>query len=173
MATACASAEEFTTDSGGRLQLISTRDQSPSLNFVRDLGGAANAYAVVTDVPALVVPISGAYEVTADVHGMAAVQAVAAGSVVEASVFAALAVNGVLQAGTETTVVRNAFGSPGTAQPAHTVESTGAVTRFFQLTAGDQIQLFAARFSDPGTTSRVVSNVQGRTRLTFKRLASV
>lgn len=173
MANACVDANDFQTDSGGRLQLNPEVLQTPTLTFTRTLGGAANAYAIIPDIAPLVVVVPGLYIVTWDAHGNATNNPNSPGTPINSCALAGLGLNGALVGGTETMLVLNSLGgSPGIAIPAMQIHGSGSGHRAIQLAAGDQLSMFGARASDAGTITEMRSDNQGRCRITAWRIGS-
>lgn len=173
MANACVDSNDFQTDSGGRLQLNPEYLQTPTLTFTRTLGGAANTYAIIPDIAPLVVVVPGLYVVTWDAHGNATNPPNAPGTPINTCALAGLGLNGALVGGSETMLQLNSLGgSPGIAIPSMQLHGSGSGHRVIQLAAGDLISMFGARSSDAGTTTEMISNNQGRCRITAWRIGT-
>lgn len=170
MANACVDANDFQTDAGGRLQLNPSTLASPTASFVRTLLGAANVYAELPDIAALVVAVPGKYVVAWDAHGNATNTTASPGTPVNTTAMVGLGLNNALVGGTETMIMLNSQGGPTTQEPAYQIHATGSGTEILDLIAGDELSLFAARASDAGTTTEIISNTQGRTRLRAWRI---
>ena len=174
MANVCVDPKDFQTDAGGKLQLNPEFLQTPTLTFTRLLTGTANTYAIVPDIAPLVVVVPGIYVVTWDAHGNATNIPNTPGTSVNTSVSSALGLNGTMVGGTETMLMQNVLGgSPSIAIPAVQLHSSGTGHRVLTLAANDQISMFAARASDPGTTTDIRSDQQGRCRITMWRIGTV
>lgn len=173
--TACADIADFRTDSGGRLQLSPHYLQTPLQTFTRTLTGLAGVYAELPDIAPLIVPagLGGIWVVNWEMHGNAFITLAGAGTAVVATVMGGLGLNNALVGGSETMLSRLDQKAPTTAQPPLEVHGTGAGSRVLTLAAGDELSLFAARTSDAGTTSEIISSVQGRTRLTAYRIGGI
>lgn len=173
MANACVDANDFQTDSGGRLQLNPEYLQTPTLTFTRTLGGAANAYAIIPDIAPLVVVVPGLYVVHWDAHGNATNNPNSPGTPINSCALAGLGLNGALVGGTETMLVLNSLGgSPSVNIPAYQIHGSGSGSRVLQLAAGDQLSMFGARSSDAGTITEMRSDNQGRCRITAWRIGT-
>lgn len=172
MANACVDPQDFQTDAGGRLQLNPEALQTPTQTFTRTLAGAPNAYAIVPDITPLAVVVPGKYVVAWEAHGNATNTPAGSGTVVATSAQVGIGLNGALVGGSETMVQLNLQGSPsvGETEPAYQLHGSGGGHRILDLVVGDLISLFAARSSDPGTTTEIISSNQGRSRITMWRI---
>lgn len=172
MANACVDANDFQLDGGGRLQLDAHFLRSATANFTHTLAGLSGVYEEITEIAPLVIPVSGVWVVTWDVHGNVNNTPAAIGTAVATNVFASLFRNDVIVIGTETAVGINSQGAPTTAQPSLQLHMTGSGTDVLDLVANDELSLYAARASDAGTTTQVLSGPTGRTRIRAWRLGS-
>lgn len=173
MANACVDANDFQTDSGGRLQLNPEYLQTPTLTFTRTLGGAANVYAQIPDIAPLAVVVPGLYLVSWDAHGNATNNPNSPGTPINSCALAGLGLNGALVGGSETMLALNSLGgSPSIAVPALQIHGSGSGSRVIQLAAGDLLSMFGARSSDAGTNTEMISNNQGRCRITAVRIGT-
>jgi hypothetical protein len=173
--TACADSNDFQTDSGGRLQLNPEGLQTALTTFARTIPGAANVYSEIltTEVSHLTVVVPGKYIVNWDAHANVVITSAAAGIGVSASASVAISLNhGGIIGGTETLCQTNIQGAAVTTEPALQLHGSGSGTRIMDLVAGDVISMYMSRNSDPGTTSEILSNGQGRTRITMWRIGS-
>jgi hypothetical protein len=166
-------ASDFQTDSGGRLQLNPEYLQTPTLTFTRTLGGVANTYVIIPDIAPLVVVVPGLYVVAWDAHGNATNNANSPGTPINSCALAGLGLNGALVGGSETMLILNSLGgSPSVNIPAYQIHGSGSGHRIIPLVAGDQLSMFGARSSDAGTTTEMISNNQGRCRITAWRIGT-
>jgi hypothetical protein len=172
MANACVDPNDFQTDTGGRLQLNPEALQTGLTTFTRTLGGAANVYSeiITAEVNWLTVVVPGKYVVSWDAHVNATITSAGAGIGVSASGSAAIGKNHALVGGTETMCQTVIQGGATTTEPALQVHGSGSGSRVMDLVAGDIISMFASRNSDPGTTTELISNTQGRCRITMWRI---
>lgn len=169
--TVCVDANDFQTDPNGRLQLNPSITQTASLTFTHTLGGV-NTFEEITELGDLIVPLDGLYEVTFDAQGNATNTPAAPGNIVATAATAALYKNDVFVPNTETMLQLNSQGSSTVDQPALQMRGTGSCTVPVQCVAGDRLSLYGKRNSDAGTTTQIVSNSNGRTRITATRLGS-
>lgn len=168
----CADETDFRTDPvTGRLMLDSHFAESSLHTFEFVLNGAQDVFEEVTDLPELVVPVTGLYIVVYDARGKAAVQSVAAGSIVGASVSAQLRIDNVVVPNTERMLAATIQGLPGLEQPALQTQGTGSCTTILQLNAGEGLSVWAKRNADAGTVTSVMSDDDGRTSIVIYRLA--
>lgn len=172
MADVCADDVDFRVESG-QLQLFPHHQFTGSVTFTYVLDGVNGVYEEVTPLPGVNAPEDGIWVVTADVRGEALITPAAIGTDVEASVSAQLRVNGAAVLGSETMIARLHQDAPLNVQPELEIQNTGSVTRILALSAGDEVTVWAARTSDAGTTSQVVSNNLGRTRITMHRIGGL
>lgn len=171
MADVCVDDVDFQV-TAGQLQLNPHTLRSATANFIHTLDGVNGVMEEITEVAPIVIPAGagGKWVVAWDIHGNANNTAAVPPNNVATNVFGALAKNDVVVIGTETAVITNSQGVPTTAQPSLQLHATGSGTDVLDLVAGDQLSLYAARASDPGTTTEVLSNPTGRTRLRAWRL---
>lgn len=174
MANACADPNDFQTDAGGRLQLNPETEQTAAVVFSHLLDGVDGTYELITELPAVTPDVGGLYLVTWDAHGEVIVPPNNPGVALNARCFAAIAIGGVFQAGTETMVCSvNLGASPSINEVAQGTESTGSGSRVFQLTAGQTIQLMGAQDGNAAPSStRIISDTAGRSRITIVRLGT-
>lgn len=172
MATACADLTDFKTD-GGLLKLRTHYAQTPAASFAHVLDGPQNTFEEITELGELDITVPGFYEVTFDAQGNATNTSAAPGAVVATTATAALFRNGALVPNTETMLQLNSQGSSTVDQPALQMRGTGSATQVVQLAAGDKLTVWGKRNSDPGTTTEIVSNSNGRTRITAVRIGGV
>jgi hypothetical protein len=168
VADACVDDVDFRVENG-QLRLFPHQVFTGSVTFVHVLDGVNGVYEQITELPGVVAPEDGIWVITGDARGEALITPAAIGTDVEASVSVHLAVNGVLVLGSETMVARLHQDAPASVQPELEIQNTGSVTRIVSLSAGDVVTLWGARTSDAGTTSQIVSNNLGRTRITMHR----
>lgn len=169
MADACVDNVDFQVVNG-QLQLFPHHIYTGSVTFTYVLDGVNGVYEQITDLPPVVAPVDGIWVITADARGQALITAAGIGTDVEATVSVQLRVNGNPVLGSETMAARLHQDPPLSAQPELEIQNTGSVTRIVALSAGDAVTLWGARTSDAGTTSQVVSNNLGRTRITMHRI---
>lgn len=169
VSSACADANDFQL-SAGKLQLLPHTLRSATANFIRTLDGANGVQEEITEIPRLAVTVPGLYVVAWDIHGNANNTPAAPPTAVATNIIGAVGKNGVVQVGTETSVIVNSQATTTTAQPGYQIHATGSGTEFMNLVAGDELSLFAARAADAGTTCEIQSNPTGRTRLRAWRL---
>ena len=145
--------------------------QTAAVTFSHTLG-FVGTYQDINEVPDLVIPADGFYEVVAEAAGDATITPAGAGTVVNASVSMALYKNNVIVPNTETRLILNVQGapSPGETEPALQLHGSGSVSRIVSCAAGDTFQIYGARVSDPGTTSRILSDGFGRSRISAHRI---
>lgn len=172
MVNVCVDDLDFRTDEFGRLQLNPIYAQTAVATFTHTLTGSAGVYEDISELPDLAVPETGLYLVTFAAHGNATNTAASPGTVVGTAVSAALYKNDVLVPNTETTLEINSQGSSSVDQPALQLHGSGSCSQVLSLVKGDLLEIWAARNSDPGTTTQVLSNSQGRCRITALRLGS-
>ncbi|MET9462427.1 hypothetical protein ABZY05_46770 [Streptomyces canus] len=130
--------------------------QNATLNFSHALNGADRVYEQITEVPALTIPRAGVWEVDYNARGAVGMPAATAGAMY---VTAALYKNGAQIVGSEAMVV--GIGGAGNGS-----QATGGLSFLHSFAAGDVVTLWAYRIGQAGAAS-VVSNVDGRTRLSF------
>lgn len=145
--------------------------QSSAVSFAHTLTGVG-AFQDINEVPDLLIPTDGVYDVMAEASGNATITGAAPGIVVGAGVTFALFKNNVLVANSETRCILNSQGSSSADQPALQLHSSGAVRRLLSCVAGDTFQLYASRNSVSGTTSQIVSGSDGRSRLSAHRIGA-
>lgn len=174
MATACASSEDFDTDSGGRLVLNPATAQNAAVSFSHLLDGVDGTYEIVAGMPAVVVPRDGLYLLSWDAHGSVIVPPQNPGIALNARCMAGISVGGVFQVGTETMVCSvNLGGSPSVDHVAEGAEGTGSGSRVIQLTAGQVIRLMGAQDGNAAPINTFIqSGPDGRSRITLVRIAS-
>lgn len=173
MANACVDANDFKTDSGGRLQLNPATAQNADVSFSHALNGVNGTYELVVGFPAVVVPRNGLYLVHWDIHGYAGVFANTPGAALNQQTMGAIALNNVFVPGTETICASvNIGGSPAVGLPPFSSESTGSGSRVMQLTAGQQIRIMGAHSGNGTPNCFIISGNEGRCRVTMARLAS-
>lgn len=170
MANVCYDTNDFQQDGGGRLQLNPHVLRSATENFTHTLDGANGVLEEIAEIAPLVVPVAGLWVVTWDVHGNVNNTAAAPGTAVATNVFAALFKNDAIVIGTETAVGINSQGAAVTAEPGLQLHMTGSGTDVLDLAVNDELSLYAARASDAGTTTQVLSGPTGRTRIRAWRL---
>lgn len=167
--TVCVDDRDFQTDPNGRLQLNATAVMTAGATFTHTLGGT-NVFEEITELGDLILPEDGLYEVTFDAQGNATNTPAGPGTIVATAATAALYKNDVFVANTETMLQLNSQGSSTVDQPALQMRGTGSCTVTVQCVAGDRLSLYGKRNSDAGTTTQIVSNSNGRTRITAVRL---
>ena len=175
MANACVDANDFQTDAGGRLQLNPTTAQSASATFSHALTGVDGTYENINELPGVVVPINGLYLVMWDIHGYIALPSPNIGIDLQGQVMGALSIDNVFQANTETMIATLNEGAPASADedvPALGQEATGSGSRIFQLTAGQVLRIMGAQSGNGSNDSRILSDGDGRCRITIVRLGS-
>lgn len=172
MANACVDPNDFQTDVGGRLQLNPEALQTGLTTFTRAIPGAANVYSeiITAEVNFLTVVVPGKYVVAWEAQANTTITTAAPGIGVSASASVAIGKNHAVVGGTETLCSTVIQGSATTQEPALQTHGTGSGTRVLDLVAGDIISMFMSRNSDPGTTSEIISNSQGRSRITMWRI---
>ena len=137
-------------------------------NFTHNLAGADGVFEQITEVPALVVPASGTYVVTITARGQVGLPADAVTHT--ASVYAALAKNGVVVAGTEL-MVANLVKGGTTATPTLNADGSSSLTASLVLAAADTLTLWAARTSVTAAVTSILSSTTGRSRIFARRIA--
>jgi hypothetical protein len=170
----CVDEDDFKVDPGnGRLQLehYFVQNNPEAFSFVLD--GANDVFEKVTDFDDVVVAKDGYYIVTMDARGYAAITPAIVGTLVNAQVAAQLRVNNVAVAGTETQLCTTSQGLPDTDQPALQTQGTGSCTRTLFLTAGQALSLWGKRNADAGTTCLIMSDDDGRCRITATRISGI
>lgn len=172
MADVCVDDVDFQVEAG-QLRLFPHHMFTGSVTFVHVLDGTNGTYEEITALPGVVAPEDGIWVITADARAEALITPAAIGTDVEASVSVQLRVNGAAVLGSETMVARLHQDAPLNVQPELEIQNTGSVTRIVALSAGDEVTLWGARTSDAGTTSQVVSNNLGRTRITMHRIGGL
>lgn len=168
----CVDPLDFQLDAQGRLQLNTIYQQSAAVTFTHLLDGVNLVWEDVTLMPDMPIAVSGLYEVTMDARGVVILNAEIFASV--AQCFASIHKNGVLVPNTETMLTMLSRGDPGgDLEPALQTQGTGSCTIILPLVAGDVLQIWGARSSDPGTTTQIQSNATtGRCRLTARRIGA-
>lgn len=173
-ASVCADDTDFAVDdTNGRLKLNPHFVQNNPEAFVFTLDGDQDTFEKVVDFDDVIIPVDGYYFVTMDVHGNATITSATPGTTVNAQISAQLRVNNSPIAGTETMVQLNSQGSSTVDQPALQLHGSGSASRAVFLSAGARLSIWAKRNSDPGTTTTVVSDTQGRCRITAVRFGGV
>ena len=145
--------------------------QSSAVSFTHTLGGVGT-FQDINEVPDLLIPVDGVYDVMAEAAGNATITPAAPGIVVGAEVSLALFKNNVIVPNSETQCILNSQGSSSADQPALQLHGTGAVRRLVTCVAGDTFQLYASRNSVAGTTSQIISASDGRSRLSAHRIGA-
>lgn len=169
-ASVCADSTDFGVDvDNGRLKLSPHFVQNDVESFVFTLDGDQNTFEKITDFDDVIIPVSGYYYVTMDVHGNATITPTVNPNIVQAQVSAQLRVNNSPVAGTETMIQLNSEGSSTSDQPALQLHGSGSSSRVVFLTLGQRLSIWGKRNSDPGTTTTIVSDTQGRCRITAMR----
>lgn len=169
MADVCVDDLDFQVENG-QLRLNPYSQQSAADTFVHLLEGPANVWEEITELDPVVVGFDGVYVVTFDARGLASITPANPGVVVNANVSAELRVNGVEVPATETRLASLSQLAPTTAQPQLTDQGTGSCTRVLQLNAGDSLTIWGQRVAVPGTSSQILSDVNGRCRITAHRI---
>lgn len=145
--------------------------QSSAVSFTHTLTGTST-FQDINEVPDLIIPADGVYDVMAEGVGNATITAAAPGDVVGAAVTLALYKNNVLVPNSETRCMLNSQGSSTAQQPALQLHGTGTARRLVSCVAGDTFQMYASRNSVAGTTSQIVSGSDGRSRLSAHRIGA-
>ena len=170
----CVDDEDFKVEAGtGRLQLAHHFVQNSPEAFVFVLDGANDVFEKVTDFDDVTIAVDGYYIVTMDARGNATITSATPGTVVAASVSAQLRVDNVAVAGTETLCATASQGSSTVDQPALQIHGTGSSTRTLFLTAGQKLSLWGKRNADAGTTTTMLSDDDGRCRITATRISGI
>lgn len=173
MVSICVDQTDFKVDpSNGRLQIKPTYYQTPAVGFTHVLSGAQDVYEQVTELTGLTIPTAGIYEIGWTGVGNATITGAGPGTIVAVAAACAVYQNGVLIPNTETRMILNSQGSPTTDQPALQLHASGSGTRVIQCAAGDVLTMWAKRVADAGTTTQILSNNAGRTRIAAVRLGS-
>lgn len=170
--TVCADDVDFAVDSdNGRLKLNPHFAQNNPASFVFTLDGDQDTFEKVTSFPDVIVPVDGYYNMTADAHGNATIT----GGQIVVSTQASFQVrrNNSPIAGTETMLQLNTRGSSPSDQASLQLHGSGSCTRAVFLTAGDAISLWAKRNSSGGTTTEIISDDNGRCRITLIRFGGI
>jgi len=162
------------------LNVKAMTQQQTATSFTRNLTGADNAWEKVTEVADLVVEETGLYKISWAVRGSATIPSDTLNDGIAASAltFAGIGKNGVIIAGTETTV---AFVSQGNLsasigpQPAMQVQETGAGETYQILNSGDVIALYAGRVATNAAVGASTHTINaaattGRTRIAIERV---
>lgn len=172
--TVCADSTDFSVDSdNGRLMLNPHYAQNNPEAFTFVLDGDQDTFEKVTDFDDVIVPVDGYYFLSADAHGNATITSAAPGTLVGAQCSFQVRRNNSAIAGTETMIQLNSQGSSTVDQPALQLHGSGSCSRVVFLSAGDALSLWAKRNSDLGTTTTIVSDTQGRCRITLVRFGGV
>jgi hypothetical protein len=150
--------------------LKSVYAQSSVVSFTHLLVAGAGVFVDINEVPDLVIPADGVYEVTGEAEGNATIIGVGPGSVVNAAVSIALYKNNVIVPNSETRCMFISQGTSTADQPALQLHATGSASRLVSCVAGDTFQLYASRNSSAGTTTQIVSNGDGRSRMSARRI---
>ena len=170
----CVDEDDFKVDpDNGRLQLNHHYVQNSPESFTFTLDGTNDVFEKVTDFDDVTILVDGYYIVTMDAHGNAINTEAGPGTVVATSVSAQLRVNNAPVAGTETMLIHNSQGNPSTTEPALQLHGTGSCTRVLFLVAGDDLSLWGKRNSDAGTVTEILSNDDGRCRITAARISGI
>lgn len=170
----CVDEDDFQVEAGtGRLQLAHHFVQNNPEAFTFVLDGANDVFEKITDFDDVIVPVDGYYIVTMDARGNATITGASPGTVVAAGVSAQLRVNNVAVAGTETSLIHNSQGASTVDQPALQLHGTGSCTRTLFLTAGQALSMWGKRNADAGTTTTILSDDDGRCRITATRISGV
>jgi hypothetical protein len=175
VASICIDNNDFKVDPvNGRLELNHHFVQNNVETFAPHvLNGAQDVFEKIVAFDDVVIPVDGYYIVTMDARGNATITSASPGTIVAASVSAQLRVNNVAVAGTETMLITNSQGSSTVDQPALQLHGTGSCTRTLFLTAGQALSLWGKRNADPGTTTSILSDDDGRCRITATRISGV
>lgn len=170
--TVCVDDDDFKVDANGRLELNPHSVQNATETFAPFvLNGAQDVFEKITSFDDVIAPVTGWYIVTMDARGQAIITGASPGTIVAASVSAQLRINNAAVAGTETLLVTNSQGAPTLDEPALQMQGTGSCTRSLFLNAGDALSLWGKRNADPGTTTTILSDDDGRCRITAVRFA--
>jgi hypothetical protein len=170
----CIDETDFKTDPGnGRLELNHVAAQNSPESFEFILDGDQDTFEKITDFDDVIVPETGYYTVTVDMRGKAVITTASPGTVVAASVSGQLRVNNAPVAGTETMLAMLSQGAPDTQEPASQTQGTGSCTRDLFLTAGQALSIWGKRNADLGTVTSILSDDDGRCRITLVRIGGV
>lgn len=175
MVNVCVDNDDFDVV-GGRLELKTTFVQSAATNFTHVLDGATDVPEQIGELASVIIATAGWYLVNYAIHGNATITPAAPGISVSASAAGYLYRNGVLVPNTETRVVTLIQGAPtpaGGEEPALQSHATGSGGVVVALGAGDTLQIWGSRNSDPGTTTQILSSGTGRTRISALRLGGI
>lgn len=145
--------------------------QTAAVTFAHTLTGV-DTYQDINEVPDLTITVPGTYLVTADAVGNATITEGV--SVVNAAAAFALFKNGVIVPNTETRLILNSqsLPDPGDQEPALQLHASGSVSRYVTCVAGDDFQIYAKRNSVEGTTTQILSNANGRSRISAHRIGA-
>ena len=171
MANACVDADDFMTDSGGRLQLRPHFAQTDQTNFSHVLDGVDGTYEVINELAAVVVPTDGLYVVNWGARGNVVNPSPAIGAIINASVFCGIAINGVFQFSTATMCTSVNQGASTVDQPALGSEGTGSGSKVFALTAGQQIRLHGAMRRSASSVCSILANNDGQCFVSIHRIS--
>jgi len=170
----CVDEDDFQVEAGtGRLQLAHHFVQNNPEAFSFTLDGANDVFEKITDFDDVIIPVDGYYIVTMDARGETVITGAGPGTVVATAVSAQLRVNNVAVAGTETMCCVTTQGAPTNDQPALQNQGTGSCTRTLFLTAGQALSMWGKRNADAGTTCLILSDDDGRCRITATRISGV
>lgn len=142
--------------------------QTPTLTFGHALDGTDRVWEVVTAVPTLTVPRAGVWVVNYQVRGAATLPAHATASQA-AGATAGLYKDGVLIGGSEAIV---AYHTLAAGDQASSIQTTASRQFVHGFTAGQTVQLAAARLGATGSVS-IVSNADGRSYVTMHWIGPV
>lgn len=144
--------------------------QSAAVTFTHNLTGASAAWEKVTEVPDLTIVVAGVYEVSWMGRGTATIPGSTAA--VSTSTSCALYKNGVLVPATETQLTLVSQGVASTAEPALQMQGSGGSSVVVTCNAGDTLSLYAMRQAVASGTNSIISNTDGRCRLTARRIGA-
>jgi hypothetical protein len=144
--------------------------QTAAVIFTRTLSGTADVYEEVTELPDLQLTTPGTYIVAYEAVGNATITA--GTSAVSAACAMALYKNGALVANSETRLILNSEGLPTTTEPALQLHASGTGIAVVTSDGDDLFTIWAARNSAAGTTTTIISNTNGRTRIRAWRIGA-
>ena len=146
--------------------------ETAAVAFTRTLSGTADVYEEVTELPDLQLTTPGRYIVAYEATGNATITSAGAGVTVAAACAMALYKNGVLVSNSETRLTLNSQGQATTTEPALQIHGSGTGLAVVTSDGDDLFTIWAARNSVAGTTTTIISNSNGRTRIRAWRIGA-
>lgn len=144
--------------------------QSAAQSFLHPLDGPELVWEEINELPGLVITVPGTYVVTFTARAQVVIPEVT--TVTNVGVAARLHVNGAPVPATETTLDLLSQGEATTIEAPLQTHTSGTTSVVVTLAAGDVLTLAGQWFGTPDTTQSILSNAQGRTRITAHRIGA-